>query len=177
MSTPAEPVVTLKAVLHDPVAAGADLAARCPGVTVLSAVTCALGRRPVAVLGIRLEPPQQVAAVGYPSETVHLVVDSDVRIYPSRDSAVAVRTWSHRNPGGDLCLYYRQDDPALTWQPQDGLEQLVGIAQRHLAFEEFARREGRWPVEDAPHGEPARGTHPIRDPATRRARTAWARTA
>lgn len=170
-------LVTVAAALRDPAAAGAALAERCPGVTVLGAVGCDAGRHPVAVLGLLLEPPQQVAVAGYPVEQVSIVLDRDVRVFPRGDSARSGRTWTHRNPGGELCLYYRGDDPALVWLPEDGLEQLVAITQRHLAYEEFARRKRRWPVEDAPHGEPANGTHPIRKPATRRAAAAWARPA
>lgn len=162
--------VTPEAALADPAAAAAAINARCPGVTVTAAVGCDQGSRRVAVLSIVIDPPQQLAHHGYPTERVAVVLDGNVRAFPAGDSAQAGRVFGHRNPTGEYCLFYARDDPALTWRPEDGLEELLAITQRHVAAEEYARRhDGAWPVEDAPHGEPAVGTHPIRSRAARRA--------
>jgi hypothetical protein len=169
--------VTPEAALADPVAAAAAINARCPGVTVTAAVGCDQGRRPVAVLSVVIDPPQQLADHGYPAERVAVVLDGNVRVFPARDSAQKGRVFGHRNPTGEYCLFYARDHPALTWRPEDGLEELLAITQRHVAAEEYARRHGgAWPVEDAPHGEPAVGTHPIRSRAARRATREGTRT-
>jgi hypothetical protein len=161
---------TPEAALADPGAAAAAINARCPGVTVTAAVGCDQGRRPVALLSIVIDPPQQLAEHGYPTEGVAVVLDGEVRVFPAGDSARQGRAFGHRNPTGEYCLFYARDDPALTWRPEDGLEELLAITQRHVAAEEYVRRHGgAWPVEDAPHGEPAVGTHPIRSRAARRA--------
>lgn len=168
--------LTPTAIFEDPERAALLLTERCPGVTVTTAIGCDQGRRPVVVLSATIEPPQQLWELGYPSETVCVVLDSDVRVVPTRHSAAADRVFRHRNPGGELCLFYARDDPAMVWIPEDGLEELLAITQRHLAAEEYARRnDGQWPIEDAPHGEPAVGTHPIRSRAARRAAQAWKR--
>lgn len=162
--------VTPDAALADPGVAAAAINARCPGVTVTAAVGCDQGRRPVAVLSVVIDPPQQLADHGYPVERVAVVLDGNVRVFPARDSAQNGRVFGHRNPTGEYCLFYARDHPSLTWRPEDGLEELLAITQRHVAAEEYARRHGgAWPVEDAPHGEPAVGTHPIRSRAARRA--------
>lgn len=161
----------------DPHVAGALLTARCPGIRVTSAVRCDLGRRPLTALCVTISPPQQFLNLGYPVETACLILTPDSRVYPIGASITAGRPYKHRNLSGDLCLFYARDHTALTWLPTDGLEELLGITQRHLAYEEFCRRRGHWPVEDAPHGEPAKGTHPIRQSGTRRAASLWARPA
>lgn len=169
--------VTPEAALADPGAAAAAINARCPGVTVTAAVGCDQGSRPVAVLSIVIDPPQQLADHGYPTERAAVVLDDHVRVFPAGDSARADRVFGHRNPTGEYCLFYARDDPALTWRPEDGLEELLAITQRHVAAEEYARRhDGAWPVEDAPHGEPAVGTHPIRSRAVRHAAREGTRT-
>lgn len=169
--------VTPDATIADPAAAAAAIMLRCPGVVVTAAVRCDRGSRPVAVLSLVIEPPQQLAQLDYPTETVAVVVDGNVRVFPTQASACAGRVFGHRNPGGEFCLFYARDDPALTWRDEDGLEELLAITQRHVAAEEYARRHnGAWPVEDAPHGEPATGTHPIRSRAARRAAREGART-
>lgn len=169
--------VTPEAPLADPAAAAAAINARCPGVTVTAAVGCDQGRQPVTVLSIVIDPPQQLADHGYPTEQVAVVLDGQVRVFPAGQSACRGRVFGHRNPTGEYCLFYARDDPALTWRPEDGLEELLAITQRHVAAEEYSRRhDGAWPVEDAPHGEPAVGTHPIRSRAARRAAREGTRT-
>lgn len=169
--------VTPEAALADPASVAAAINARCPGVTVTAAVGCDRGRRPVTVLSVVIDPPQQLADHGYPTESVATVLDGAIRVFPAGNSARPGRVFEHRNPTGEYCLFYARDDPALTWRPEDGLEELLAITQRHVAAEEYARRHGgAWPVEDAPHGEPAVGTHPIRSRAARRAAQEGTRT-
>lgn len=45
----------------------------------------------------------------------------------------------------------------------------ITIVHRHLQAEEYWRRTGRWPAEDAPHGE---GHHPIQTPEMQTAASA-----
>jgi hypothetical protein len=94
------------------------------------------------------------------------------------------RRWKHRNPSplgpdfdqlaGDLCLWYRQDPRGLRWEWDDGFEQYVTRVHRHLFFEEYWRRTGEWPVEDAPHGDPTAGVHPVRTRQMKKAAKQWA---
>lgn len=65
---------------------------------------------------------------------------------------------------GDLCLWYPNDPRSLRWEWDDGLIAYITIVHRHLQAEEFWRRTGTWPAEDAPHGY---GPHPIRTEAVR----------
>lgn len=65
---------------------------------------------------------------------------------------------------GDLCLWYPNDPRSLRWEWDDGLVAYITIVHRHLQAEEFWRRTGTWPAEDAPHGD---GPHPIRTEAMR----------
>ncbi|MBD8057870.1 hypothetical protein IC607_02690 [Cellulomonas sp. JH27-2] len=119
----------------------------------------------------------------YPDERARVVVASsgDVTAFPIG----APRPWLHRSPNLDgttfgakyagLCLFYPLDRRELTWQWDDGFEDYVLCVQRHLAFEEYWRRHGEWPVEDAPHGNPPRGQHPILTPFMRKEAARWAR--
>jgi hypothetical protein len=60
---------------------------------------------------------------------------------------------------GDLCLWFPSDPKGLRWEWSDGLVSYITIVHRHLQAEEFWRRSGHWPAEDAPHGS---GNHPVR---------------
>lgn len=75
--------------------------------------------------------------------------------------AAAAHAYAVTDPSrlGQLCLWYPGDPRGLTWAWADGFEMYLTIVHRHLQAEEFWRRTGRWPAEDAPHGE---GDHPIR---------------
>jgi hypothetical protein len=79
-----------------------------------------------------------------------------------QEAAVA-HAWAASDPSrfGQLCLWFPDDPPALKWDWSDGLVAYITIVHRHLQAEEFWRRTGSWPAEDAPHGE---GVHPIRSP-------------
>jgi hypothetical protein len=72
------------------------------------------------------------------------------------------RESKHRNPpfedgvfgkSAELCLYYRKDPGERRWRPENGLLGLFDIGRVHLANEHEWRRTGKWPAEDAPHGE------------------------
>lgn len=120
---------------------------------------------------LTLDPWAPMADEGYPVERVAVTSFSDgtVRAVPV---AARERRWAHRYPFvsgsllqlGHLCLWYPSDPPALKWSWSDGFVDFVTIVHRHLMAEEYWRRHGRWPAEDAPHGE---GDHPILDPKLR----------
>lgn len=169
------------AVLGRPAHAAAGLASL-PG----TRVDRTLDWRAGVEFDITFAPPAELAAAGYGSERARVLVRraGDPTAHPLGPR----RTWAHRNPGpgdtsaqidagratGSLCLYYPRDPRALRWEWADGLEDFVGRVHRHLHCEEFHRREGRWPVEDAPHGHPEhRPKHPIRTPLMRKAVAAW----
>lgn len=74
-----------------------------------------------------------------------------------------------------LCLFYPEDPKVLTWDWSSGLEEYVLMVRRHLTYEEAWRRNGIWPVEDTPHGQPENGTHPIRTGRMRQEVKRWSR--
>jgi hypothetical protein len=79
----------------------------------------------------------------------------------------------HRIGDLALCLYYPQDPPERRWKPSDGLLRLFDLGRRHLLGEDIYRKTGRWPIEEAPHGEsePAAADNSITlGPPTRPAR-------
>lgn len=105
---------------------------------------------------------------------------ADVFAFPL---GVRQRRWNHRNlsPFGyqfgylaaELCLYYPGDPRALRWEWDDGFVAYVSRVHRHLFYEEYWRRTGAWPVEDAPHGEPKGDVHPIATAFMRREERRW----
>jgi hypothetical protein len=139
----------------------------------------ATGRRGcsgAAVFDLTLRPIPALEAEGFPLERARVVVlaDATVHAYVLEGRA---RRFKHRNPwpGRDLCLQYPRDDAALRWLPVDGLEALISLVHRHLMFEEAWRRSGRWPTEDAPHGEHDGAPHPVLTPELRRDLRRWRR--
>lgn len=134
------------------------------------------------VFDITFAPLPELAEAGYGIERGRVSVRPDGNSYAF--PLGPDRTWHHRNPSplgprfgtlaGDLCLWYPKDPRALRWEWDDGLEQYVTRVHRHLIFEEYYRREGQWPVEDAPHAEPVNGAHPIRSPFMRKEVRRWA---
>ncbi|TFV64602.1 UNVERIFIED_ORG: hypothetical protein E4P37_12565 [Bacillus sp. AZ43] len=136
-----------------------------------------------AVLDLTFDPPPEFAAEGYVAESARITArpDGQIHTFPlgARD-----RKWKHRNPSplgpifgelaGDLCLWYPRDPRGLRWEWEDGLEEYVTRVHRHLFFEEYWRRNDEWPVEDAPHGEPPAGAHPVLTRQMRKAAKQWA---
>lgn len=125
------------------------------------------------VLWLTLEPWRPLAAEGYPTEQVSIGIWDNGRMVAVPHRADR-RSWLHRQPTllGELCLWYRRDPRPLRWEWADGIVRYVTIVHRHLQAEEFWRRNGYWPSEDAPHGDgPA--PHPIRTVAMQRAAQRW----
>jgi hypothetical protein len=129
-----------------------------------------------AVLDLWLAPLPALARDGWPIEHARVFVLADDTAH-AVDMDPGPRRYLHRNPGplATLCLQYPRDDAALRWLPEDGLEPFVTAVHRHLMYEEAWRRTGRWPAEDAPHGD-GKAPHQRRTPAARQAMRDWART-
>lgn len=137
----------------------------------LTAVDVRVAAKHMVVYWLTLEPWTPMAARGYPTERISISVwpTGAVTAVPIGGSG---RTWQHRNAFvlgrldriGDLCLWFSSDPPALRWRWNDGFVAYVTVVHRHLQAEEYFRRTGRWPAEDAPHGA---GDHPIRSSALR----------
>lgn len=125
------------------------------------------------VIELELAPWAPAAQQDFPTERVRILATGSRRACVVPQDAHG-RQWKHRMPGdlGELCLWYPMDDEALIWKWEDGLVDLITIAHRHLHYEEYWRRTGRWPVEDAPHGV---GDHPVLSPEMREAANRWAR--
>jgi len=123
----------------------------------------------LVVFRLTLDPWAPMVAEGYPQELVNITVWRTGQIVAVPVNGAA-RSWAHRQPFllghlelvGQLCLWAYDDPPALRWSWSDGLVAFITVVHRHLQAEEFCRRTGRWPSEDAPHGA---GPHPIRTPA------------
>lgn len=142
----------------------------------------------LTVFDVRIASPPREHLPGYPAEHVRVTVLADGRVFGVPVDADD-RAWLHRYPRwslgqilslpiamaipwehllGALCLEYPDDPDHLRWQWNDGFDAYVRILQRHLWFEEYWRRHGVWPVEDAPHGNRLDGRpHPIATPAHR----------
>ena len=136
----------------------------------------------ITVFDVAFEPAVELK--GYPVEQVKVSVlaDSSIAAVPVGESG---RPWHHRYPRcsiqeiiqsrdgpvhwlsvvGGLCLWYPGDPPAWRWTWDQGFDTYLQLVQRHTWAEEYYRRHGEWPVEDAPHGErPDGNPHPF-DPA------------
>lgn len=116
-----------------------------------------------ATFTVRLAPYPELEAHGYVEEVLRIAVwrDGTILAIPTPDD----RAWRHRNRTvfRELCLWYERDPQALQWRWGDDLLEFLAIAHRHLIAEEYCRRHGHWPAEDAPHGHPdGGGSHPIR---------------
>ena len=93
---------------------------------------------------------------------VALLPDHPERGHPVVLCLDGPRESKHRNPpfedgvfgkSAELCLYYRQDPDERRWLLEHGLFGLFGLGRIHLANEYEWRRSGKWPGDDAPHGE------------------------
>jgi hypothetical protein len=118
------------------------------------------------------DPSGRFIAFGYPVERVRILIRSDCAIWAVPKSRRG-RSWEHRNGISgvlsDLCLWDPRDPAAIQWSWDDGLEEYIRIVSRHLIYEEVMRREGKWPVEDSPHGDPLGRSWPICTAEMRRA--------
>jgi hypothetical protein len=133
----------------------------------------------ITILEVEFVAPKELPS--YPVERVRISVLSDASI-----AAVPIdcrdRRWYHRFPRwsttqivnhggrslpwpsvvGGLCLWYPRDPRAWRWTWDDGFDTYLLLVQRHLWAEEYFRRHGCWPVNDAPHGERSDGyPHPL----------------
>lgn len=113
----------------------------------------------LVVYWVTLDPWLPMAQLGYPRERVSICIWRDGQLDAVPHDA-AHRQWLHRMPSlfGELCLQFPGDPRWLRWEWPDGLERYMTIVHRHLQAEEYWRRNGRWPAEDAPHGD---ANHPI----------------
>lgn len=166
--TDSAPSITKAHVLRDPEAVVRELLSS-NAVYGLQAAEVRLRNPKMVVLGLTLAPWAPMAERGYPIEQVAITVFAGrARGRGERDDNVlavpfdaAGRSWQHRYPTflGELCLWDPTDPRPLRWEWDDGLVAYIAIVHRHLQAEEFFRRTGEWPAEDAPHGP---GPHPIR---------------
>ena len=142
----------------------------------------------LTIFDVRFEPPPPWGLPGYPPERVRIVVRANGDTF-SVPAASDKREWQHRYPRlsirrilawpkstpipwenllGSLCLEYPGDPDHLRWDWSDGIDAYLRIVQRHFWCEEFWRRHGSWPVEDAPHGHRPDGRpHAIKSPSLR----------
>ena len=151
-------------------------------------VTVVIHNSRLTIFDVRFEPPPPWGLPGYPPQRVRVVVRDGGQTLavpaPNDD-----REWLHRYPRlsirqilarpkstpipweellGSLCLEYPKDPNHLRWGWSDGIDAYLRIVQRHLWCEEYWRRHGSWPVEDAPHGNRPDGRpHPIKTPSLR----------
>lgn len=140
------------------------------------------------VVDLTLAPPTELSIAGYADERARISVSPAGEIFSFPRGPR--RAWKHRYPLDpdygcvqQLCLWFPQDPRPLKWVPDDGFEDYVGRVHRHLFYEEYWRRNGSWPAEDAPHGNPghhneksgAEATYPIRSVDLRRAVEAYQR--
>ena len=172
-------VLALSDVLGDPARVARVLRDELFGVTVDRVLQPRYGG---VVLDMAFTPLPELAAAGYGDERGRVSVrpNGDIYAFPLGTP----RSWRHRNPSplgpgfghlaGELCLWYPEDPRSLRWEWDDGFEQYVTRVYRHLFYEEYYRREGHWPVEEAPHGAPDSGAHPIRSAFMRREERRWA---
>jgi hypothetical protein len=125
-------------------------------------VTVVVTNRDFVSFDVHLVPYRELTDDLYPTEIVRISLFSDGRIFAV--PLGAARTWKHRfvDSFTHLCLWYTHDPAVLKWDWPKGLLDYTSIVHRHLLAEEYCRRTGEWPAEDAPHGHPAEGAHPVK---------------
>ncbi|MDE0653590.1 MAG: hypothetical protein OXI26_08055 [bacterium] len=148
-------------------------------------VTVVLHDLQATIFDVRFESPTLPELPDYPAEQVRVTVRANGKVLAVPASGDD-REWLHRYPRssiadllalpksatvpwelivGALCLEYPNDPDHLRWQWSDGIDAYLRVVQRHLWYEEYWRRHGSWPVEDAPHGHRPDGhPHPILTP-------------
>jgi hypothetical protein len=57
----------------------------------------------------------------------------------------------HRYADGSLCMWHPRYQPEKRWTRRDGAAALLGHVVAHLLREEWWRRTGEWPGEEAAH--------------------------
>ncbi len=172
-------ILALSEILEDPVHARRVLLDELFGVAVDRLLEPRCGG---LVLDLSFTPLPELAVAGYDGERGRVSIRPNGAIYAF--PLGPERTWHHRylfplgerfgHLAGQLCLWYPKDPRSLRWEWDDGLEQYVTRVYRHLFYEEYYRREGHWPVEDAPHDDPDTGAHPICSALMRREESRWA---
>lgn len=114
-----------------------------------------LRRSDLAAVEMTVLPPLEFVSDGFPIEQVR-IFGSEQHPWVQLLGGVG-RRWLHvYRPFGllVLCLWTESDPPDLVWHTDDGWHEFLRIVQRHLVYEEYARRnDGKWPIEDA-HGPP-----------------------
>lgn len=157
--TEARPLDNCHKVLRAPQLVAEQLMARYP---LLGAIELVAAKIDFVSFELVLKPYVELISDGYTTETVRISVLRNGNIF-----AIPIgpeRKWKHRfpEPLRQLCLWYPDDPPALKWEWPRGLVDYVAVVHRHLLGEEYWRRTGTWPGEDAPHDWPTDGPHPIR---------------
>lgn len=171
--------VALTDVLEDPQSAARILEDEIPGCHVTNAARGTLG----VVFDVEFQPLPELDSYPVERARVRVLTTGEVEALPRGPK----RAWKHRNPSplgsefgttaGTLCLFYPHDPAPLTWTWADGLADYFVRLRRHLIYEEAWRRHGTWPIEDAPHGNPPQGTHPILSAYMKQEGKRWARSA
>jgi len=134
-------------------------------------------------LDMTCTPLPELEVAGFQHERARIAIWPSGAIYSY--PLGSARTWHHRYPSplgsefgplaGEVWLWYPKDPRYLGWGGEGGLEQYVARVYRHLFYEEYYRREGQWPVEDAPHDDPVTGgAHPICSAFMRKEERRWA---
>lgn len=169
--------IRLEDVLRDPEEAADAIRSTLYG----ASVVCRLARGGV-VFDLRFTALPGLPGFGDECARVSVRPDGSIYAFPLGSSE---RLWKHRQPSpcgsdygyvaAELCLFYPSDPRSLRWEWSDGLLAYIARVQRHLFFEEQWRRTGRWPVEDAPHGDPAVGAHPVVTRFMQREERRWSR--
>lgn len=173
-------MLALKDILEDPARMRRVLQNELFGITVDHLLEALRGG---IALDMTCTPLPELEVAGFQHERARIAIWPSGAIYSY--PLGPARTWHHRYPSplgpefghlaGELCLWYPKDPRYLRWEWDDGLEQYVTRVYRHLFYEEYYRREGQWPVEDAPHDDPVTGgAHPICSAFMRKEEHRWA---